>query len=471
MSWKWLKRLLSMLFMLIAAGIMSAYPVRAAEPGPALGIGEPEPGLPDRNPLFEDNVLLSAALAPGSPALSEGVFWKVYASAEDGAAKADPEPVYSGTDPAPSLNLKPGRYVAEVSYGLASNAETFEVKFAEPVSPVIPVNGASLRVHAVAAAGGEKLTGMFFRLLGKGGGDAEELVRSSLPEAVFNVPPGQYTLSAHHGLASVEQTISVKAGDDREIEVQMDMGQVTLSAHAKDGGDALEGATFFVYDAGETGQNREIIRSKLITPSFSLPAGQYRIAATLGLARTETDLSVGAGQNLQKELVLNGGNLKLESVLNDMPLDRNVLYRIYGLSNKRNDTNQGEVLRSTIASPTLFLPSGRYRVESQYGWHNARQTREIAIEPGSVETIKFVHQASNVKLRLVRKPGGKPLSPVKWTLKYNGSGTVLISQDAEPELTLQDGPYHAIAQQGSKTYTKAFEAKSNNDQIVELIVK
>ena len=471
MSWNGLKHPLSLIFMLAAIGIMAGHSLLAAEPGTALQLLETGPGLPDRNPLFKDNVQLSAALAPGSPALSEGVFWKVYEVREGKSKNVDRAPLYSGTEPSPTLKLKPGRYTAEVTYGFASNAEEFDVKFAEPAAPVIHVNGASLRVHAVAAAGGEKLNGMFFTLYRNVEGKTEELVRSSLPDAVFNIPPGDYRLTAHHGLSSVEREISVKAGDDRDIEVQMEMGQVTLSAHAVEDGDALKGATFFIYDANETGHNREIIRSQLVTPSFSLPAGQYRIAATLGLTRTEEDLTVSAGRDLERKLVLNGGKLELVSMLNDQPLDRNVLYRIFGLSNKRDDTNKGEVLRSTIAAPTLFLPRGRYRVESQFGWHNARQTGEIEIKPGDVEKITFVHHASNVRLRLVNRSGGQPLAPVKWTLKYNGSGTVLISQDAEPELTLQDGSYHAIAQHGSKTYTKVFEAKSNNDQIVELIVR
>jgi hypothetical protein len=467
---KRLKRPLSLLFILVV-GIISGHPLRAAEPGdPPLQL-DTGLGMPERNPLFKDNVQLSAALAPGSPPLSEGVIWNVYKFQEKASGSTDPVPLYSGTDPMPTLKLVPGSYVAEVSYGLASNSEQFEVKLAAPISPVISVNGASLHVHAVAAAGGEKLTGMFFTLRKNDGGEAEELVRSSQSDAVFNIPPGEYSLTAHHGLASVERAVSVKAGDNRQIEVQMDMGQVRLSAHAVKGGDALEGATFFIYGAGEAGQNREIIRSQLKTPAFSLPGGQYRIAAALGLARAEAELTVAAGDNSDSALVLNGGELKLTSKLNDLPLDRNVLYRIYGLSQKRDDANQGEVLRSTIAAPTLFLPRGRYRVESQYGWHNARQTSEIEIKPGNLETVDFVHLASDVRLRLVARPGGPPLAPVKWTMKYNGSGTVLITQDAEPELILQDGSYHAIAQHGSKTYTKVFEAKSNNDQIVELIVK
>ncbi len=471
MPWNWLKRPIHLLFILTAAGMMGSVSAGAVEPGEELGRLESRPGLPDRNPLFKENVTLSATLAPGLPALSEGISWKVYEYQAQDAKKENRTPLYSGSNSAPALKLKPGRYLAEVTYGLASNEEAFDVPFAEPVTPVIHVNGATLNVHAVAMEGGERLDGMFFTLRKKGGNDeADELIRSSLPQAVFRIPPGKYTLEAHHGLASVERAITVKAGENRNIEIKMDMGLVTLSAVAKEGGEALEGTTFFVYDTSETGRNREIIRSQLTEPSFSLRSGQYRIAATLGLARTELDLTVKAGDKLQQDLVLDGGNLKLKSILNKTPLDRTVLYRIYGLSQNRDDTNQGEVLRSTIAAPTLFLPSGRYRVESQFGFHNARQTREIEIKAGNIENIDFVHRASNVKLRLVNQIGGNPLTPVKWTLKY-GSGTVLISQDAEPDLILQDGSYHAIARHGSKTYTQTFDAKSNNDQTIELIVK
>ena len=41
-------------------------------------------------------------------------------------------------------------------------------------------------------------------------------------------------------------------------------------------------------------------------------------------------------------------------------------------------------ISSTLPTPTLFLPSGRYRIESQYGWHNARQTREIDVSAADV---------------------------------------------------------------------------------------
>jgi hypothetical protein len=119
----------------------------------------------------------------------------------------------------------------------------------------------------------------------------------------------------------------------------------------------------------------------------------------------------------------------------------------------------------------LFLPSGRYRIESQYGWHNARQTREIEVSAGDVLDVSFEHKACEVKLKLVPKPGASGIEPVKWTLKYNGGGTVLISQDAAPLLILQAGNYQAMAQHEAKTYSQTFEAASNQEQTIEIIAQ
>ena len=60
---------------------------------------------------------------------------------------------------------------------------------------------------------------------------------------------------------------------------------------------------------------------------------------------------------------------------------------------------------------------------------------------------------------------------MKWTLKYNGGGTVLISQDAAPSLILQAGNYQAMAQHEAKTYSQTFEATSNQEQTIEIIAQ
>jgi hypothetical protein len=328
-------------------------------------------------------------------------------------------------------------------------------------------------VHGAATPGAKPLENIYFILRSEdaAGGQPKVTGYSSLTSSVFHVPAGDYRLEARHGLASVEMPVRIEPGMEKETEAVMNTGILTLSAKAKENGHPLSGATFFVYEADEEGVQHEIARSKLDEPKFSLPAGGYRIAAALGMARVEMPVVVKPGESRGQNLVLNAGGIHLASKLagSGAPIDQPLLYRVFSLS-AENKSNQ-ELLTSKAASPTIFLPSGRYRVESQYGWHNARQAQEVEVAAGVVKDIAFEHKASDVKLRLVPNPGGEAIDRVKWTLKYNGGGTVLISQDAVPTLILQAGSYQAMAQHDTKTYTQTFEAASNQQQIIEIIAQ
>lgn len=439
----------------------------------ALRLARLAPPLPEKGPFKSHNVTLAAALAPGSEPLSDGLSWRILKLDQSNRTH---ELIWSGAGAGPELTLKPGRYYAEATYGLAKNGSEFEVLPDKGVAPVVSLNAGTLHVHGAAIGGGPPLEGMFFTLRkADAAPDSEdgEIGRSSQPQAVFHVPEGQYRLIAQHGLAAIEMPVTVSPGENKPVEAVMNSATLTLSAHAKSDGPMLSGATFLIYENGEAGRNREIVRSKLGEPTFNLPAGHYRIAAVLGLAQVEEDIIVKPGEQLKRSLALDAGGVRLSSSLagNGSPLDRHLLYRIFTLSTEGGKTVNQEILTSTLPSPTIFLPRGRYRIESQYGWHNARQTREIEVKAGEVINIDFEHKASDVKLRLVPKPGGEAIDRVKWTLKYNGGGTVLISQDAAPTLILQAGHYQAMAQHEAKTYTQTFEAISNREQVVEVVLQ
>ena len=429
------------------------------------------PAAPEQVMKPAPNVGLRAALAPGANPLTEGISWRI---SKLGQSQAK-ELVWSGAGAEPKVFLKPGRYYVEATYGLAGNGQLLEVKHEKAVDVLLNLNAGTLHVNAAATAGGPPLDDMFFTLRNVeagAAGDGGEIGRSTLSQAVFHVPAGTYRLSARHGIASIDIPVSVSAGIENRVEAVMNSGTVSLSAHALDSGPLMSGATFLVFKNGEPGGQHEVVRSRLDEPKFDLPAGQYRIAAVLGLARVEKDITVGPGDAQKHNLILDAGGVRLASVLagNGAQLDRNLLYRVYGQSPKDGAPNQ-ELIATTVATPTLFLPSGRYRIESQYGWHNARQTREIDVSAGDVLDVSFEHKACEVKLKLVAKPGAAPIEPVKWTLKYNGGGTVLISQDASPSLILQAGNYQAMAQHEAKTYSQTFEAASNQEQTIEIIAQ
>ena len=439
--------------------------------------------MPDRNPLRLPNIRLSAVLGPGATSLTEGLSWRIEQreSGKGGSSRL----IWSGGGATPELKLEPGRYYAQVAFGLAKNGMEFDVPPDARVTPVVSLDAGTLHVHAAAAPGGPPLDNVFFTLRqaenGNGASGEDEtapaeddaLARSSLPNAVFHVPAGKYSLITRHGLAEVTTPIMVGPGETREIEAITKTGNITLSAHAKADGPPLSGATFFVFENGEAGQHREILRSKLGEPKFTLPAGHYRFAAVIGLARTEQDIRIEAGDELKRPFNLNAGGVRLHSVRaeNGAEVERPLLYRVYDLSGENGSSANKEIFRSTRLSPTIFLPTGKYRIESQLGFHNARQAQELKVTSGEVHNVEFKHKACDVNLRLVSKPGSPAMDRVKWTLKYNGGGTVLISQDAEPGLILQAGNYQAVAQHGTKTYTHSFEAVPGQKHLIEVVAE
>ncbi len=430
-----------------------------------------KPGLEDAHPRQPPNVTLRAALVAGGRLLREGPSWRVFEAGR--GARAAKKLIWSGGGAEPKIRLKPGRYRVEAEYGLARKSAVIRVRRNKPLSTTLVLNAGTIRVRGVAVRGGPLLVDMSFSLRrASTGEDTAELSRSTLSEAVFHVPAGTYTLRAEHGLASTEISVSVKAGREKTVEAVMKTGVLILSAHARSEGAPLSGVTFTVHDDSESAGGREVARSVRDEPRFDLPAGRYRVTAVLGLARDEREVEIVAGKEKAVSFALGAGGIRLFSILagSRQPLDHDLVYKVYSLTHDGASAGRPLVTTTNVA-PTLFLKRGKYRIECHYGWHNARQFREVEVRAGETIEAGFEHLAAGVTLKLVSRAGGKPLAPVKWTLKYSGGGTVLISQDDAPALILQAGRYQAMAQHEKKTYSRAFEASANSEQTVELIAE
>ncbi len=415
---------------------------------------------------------LRATLAAGGPALTEGLGWRVLA--EKPAADKPETVVWSGGGAEPSFHLDPGHYYFEATYGLAKNGQEIDVTADKLLESTVVLDAGTILAHGVAVQGGPVLDDMFYVLnrSDAAGLAGAEVGRSSLPEATFHVAAGAYRLTMRHGLAKTEIPVIVTAGQEVKAEGVLNSGRLTLTATASNGGPVLDDAVFFVYAEDNTSSPREIARSELSAAEFDLPAGRYRVAALWGLARMERQITIKAGAAIEERLVLNAGAVRLSSVLAEdkTPIEKQLVYKVYAVSSDQNASTQS-VAVSAKPAPVIYLKSGKYRIESQYGWHNARQTREVEVVAGEVSEVVFEHRASEVKLKLAIAPGQPAPGRVKWTLKYANGGTVLISQDDEPTLILQAGSYQVVAQYGSKTYSRAFEAIPNQVHTIELVAE
>lgn len=440
-----------------------------AQPGaPELPAKAGTPPAPPPPP----NVTLRALAAAERPPLQAGLGWRVLE--RPGAPVREEKIVWSGGGAEPRIYLAPGRYYVEATFGFAKTGQEIEVAPDRSAESTLLLNAGTIRARGIAAPGKPALSDMFYilRRTNEAGMAAGEIGRSSLSQAIFHVPAGRYSLAMQHGLAKSEIPVTVIAGQETVAEGVMNAGEVRISAAATSEGPLLDDAVFFVYVLESGGALREVARSELREAAFSLPAGRYRIVAVYGLARAERVIDVKAGVSSEEKLVMNAGAVKLSSILaNDMkPMDRGVIYRVFAVSGEQNGSSQA-IATSAKPEAVFHLKSGKYRIESQYGWHNARQVREVDVVPGETTQIAFEHRACEVKLKLAAAAGTPALGRVKWTLRYANGGTVLISQDSAPSLIVQAGSYQVMAQHGTKTYTRAFEAAPNEVHTIELVTE
>jgi hypothetical protein len=122
-----------------------------------------------------------------------------------------------------------------------------------------------------------------------------------------------------------------------------------------------------------------------------------------------------------------------------------------------------EIARSPNTGRVFHLSGGLYRVVSQYGGANVRETADITIKPGETQKLEFELHAAKVRLTLSKRSGRRP---VAWTITDASGQKVAQSENVAPELTLKSGSYTAEARSGSKTFTASFELGDNEKKVV-----
>lgn len=437
------------------------------------------PPVPERNPtrraegVEAPNVILRAALAPGSPPLAQGLSWRIMDRPPTG--QEEPEVVWRGADPEPALKLPEGRYYVEVSFGLARAEREFEVD-ADGVSQIdISLDAATLKLAGVAVAGGQPLDNVFYYLylVKDAKPAATPLGRSSQAQPTFYLPAGDYLIIAEHGYATAQIRVSLRPGQVIEKSLQFGTGRLRLSARLSSGGLTPEGVFFYVYRRGDPRSgDMEVARSALPEPVFALPAGDYRVVARLDSAEARADVRITPDNETTRELVLEAGLLRLASQLAGQSglLSQNVIYRIYSAADTGKERGS-EVAVSARAEPGIYLNAGRYRVTSTLGRGNAVEEATITVEPGKTTSITLTHEAGAARVALVAEKGGLPLGRVRWTIRDARGQQVFATNEPSPELILRTGQYVAVAERGGREWRTAFTVRANQMASAEIVAK
>jgi hypothetical protein len=255
-------------------------------------------------------------------------------------------------------------------------------------------------------------------------------------------------------------------------------GQVGLMVSARYGRDFAQpinaNLVWRVYPVrpDQAGAFRPIIKEeKSATPTFTLPAGDYVVHVTFGLA------SAARTVHLKSEVVrevfdLPAGGLRMEGRVGDVKIPPGqISFDI--MPGSQFEPGEKRALASNVASgEVVVLPEGTYHIVSNYGDSNSIVRSDIRVAAGKLTDVTVTHRAAVIMLKLVSEHGGEALANTNWSVLTPGGDEIVRSiGGAFPKVVLAEGEYRAIARNDGKLYERAFRVITGVDGEIEVMAR
>lgn len=172
------------------------------------------------------------------------------------------------------------------------------------------------------------------------------------------VEPGDYIVVVKYGQVEREFPFKVEKGKISTLDVSLDAGFVTSDGSIEGAGKA-DNVTWEVHQA-----NGEIVTTVYdALPRFVLPAGNYTLTLTKGVAKTKKEFSIAAGDSINVSMVLDAGKLAVSAVYapNGPQVQQGISVEVRQPA--KNDLEK-PVWIATLYDPLsqFDLPAGRYEV-------------------------------------------------------------------------------------------------------------
>jgi hypothetical protein len=221
----------------------------------------------------------------------------------------------------------------------------------------------------------------------------------------------------------------------------------------------------------QTGAFRPIKEEKAATPTFALPAGDYVVHVTFGLA------SAARTVHLKSEVVrevfdLPAGGLRLEGRVGDVKIPAGQI-SFDVMPGSQFEPGEKRPLASGVATgEVVVLPEGTYHIVSNYGDSNSIVRSDIRVAAGKLTDVTVTHRAAVIMLKLVSEHGGEALANTNWSVLTPGGDEIVRSiGGAFPKVILAEGEYRAIARNDGKLYERAFRVITGVDGEIEVLAR
>jgi hypothetical protein len=220
-----------------------------------------------------------------------------------------------------------------------------------------------------------------------------------------------------------------------------------------------------------TGAFRPIKEEKSASPTFALPAGDYVVHVTFGLA------SAARTVHLKSEVVrevfdLPAGGLRLEGRVGDVKIPGGQI-SFDVMQGSQFEPGEKRPLASGVATgEVVVLPEGTYHIVSNYGDSNSVVRSDIRVAAGKLTDVTVTHRAAVIMLKLVSEHGGEALANTNWSVLTPGGDEIVRSiGGAFPKVILAEGEYRAIARNEGKTFERAFKVITGVDGEIEVMAR
>ncbi len=250
------------------------------------------------------SVTLMAFLTADGQRIDRGLVWRVFT--EKTAAGGRNKLVTSNKSASPTVELKPGTYLINASFGRAHLTRKFIVRpDADPMTERFVINAGGLRLKAFIGDAVVSRTNVTFDIYEgerNQSGERELVLPNAKPNLITRLNAGIYHIVSTYGDANakVSADVTVEAGKLTEATISHSAARVTFKLVTRNGGEAQPGTEWTVKT--ETG---EIVkRSVGALPTHILAPGKYLIIGRQRGQDYQRKFQVVSGETTEVEVLI-----------------------------------------------------------------------------------------------------------------------------------------------------------------------
>jgi hypothetical protein len=220
----------------------------------------------------------------------------------------------------------------------------------------------------------------------------------------------------------------------------------------------------------QSGVFRPLREDRSATPTFALPAGDYVVHVTFGLASAAKTVHLRS-EVVRETFELPAGGLRLEGRVGNVRIPPGQISFDIFPGSQFEPGDKRPVAGGVVEGDVVVLPEGTYHLVSNYGDSNSIVRSDIRVQAGKLTDVTVTHRAAAIVLKLVGERGGEALANTSWSVLTPGGDVVKESIGAFPKVVLAEGDYRAIARNDGKTYEREFKVVNGVDGEIEVLAR